>query len=130
MEIQPVRTRTVVTHLGKDGIMRSTVFPGTIETLADAQENVRAVVRLSPGRPVPLLVDMRAIKSQEREARDYYNTPEAVGASSVIALVVESRVSSLIANFFISITSRDSARPVRMFTNVIEAETWLKGFLE
>jgi hypothetical protein len=130
MDINQVRTRTAVTRFGKDGIMRSSMLPGAEETLADAQENVREAVRLASGRQVPLLVEMRGMKSQEREARDYYNTPEVVQAHSAIALVVGSRVSSLIANFFISITARNSTRPVRMFTDEAEAEAWLKGFLE
>jgi hypothetical protein len=125
-----VHTRTTTIYYGDDGIMYINLLPGTEEQLADAQENVRVAVRLSGGRRVPLLVDMRTMKSQAREARDYYNEPEVLRVTSAIGLLVESRISSLIANFFISIAAREQTRPIRIFSQEAEAAGWLKGFLE
>jgi hypothetical protein len=130
VEKEQVRTRTTTIRYDEDGILYITLLPSAEEKIADAQENVRVMKRLSGGRRIPLLVDMRTIKAQEREARDYYNSAEALRAISAMALLVESRISSLIANFFISITARESIRPIRIFTKETEAVTWLKGFLE
>ena len=44
-------------------IVRLTVLPGVEETLADAQENTRAALIVGAGRRLPLLVDIRRMKS-------------------------------------------------------------------
>ena len=128
MEPKEIRTRVAVVRLGEDGIIRQTIAAGVQEMLADAQENVQATVLLCPGGRTPVLVDLRGIKSQEREARLYYNSPIAIRASNAVALLVGSRVSMLIANFFIAITANNSSRPTRLFTDEAEAVKWLREF--
>ena len=123
-----IRTRIAVVRLGEDGIIRQTVAAGAEETLADAQASIQAAMSLSGGRRSPVLVDLRGIKSQEREARIYYNSPVAVRVSNAIALLVGSRTSMLIANFFITITANSSGRPTKLFTEEAEAIKWLKEF--
>ena len=127
MEANEMQTRTCMYRLGADGIIRSTVAPGTEETLADAQENIRACAVLGRGQRRPILVDMRWTKSQEREARMYYSGPETAQVISAIALLTGSRVSALIANFFITVTK--NTIPTKLFTDETEALLWLKGFL-
>ncbi|MBX0326120.1 hypothetical protein K2Z83_00230 [Oscillochloris sp. ZM17-4] len=129
MQREPVQTRTTTIRYGEDGILYITLLPGAQEILADAQENVRVMMRLSGERRTPLLIDIRTIKSQSREARDYYNSPEALRITAAMALLVGSRISSLIANFFISISAREGTCPMRIFTDEAEAQAWLKGFL-
>jgi hypothetical protein len=73
---------------------------------------------------------MRVVKSQSHDARAYYNSPEALQVSSAVALLVGSRVSTLIANFFLSINVKErTQRPIRLFTDEAEALIWLKGFV-
>ena len=127
MEANEARTRTCVYHLDADGIIRSIVAPGTEETLADAQENIRACAVLGRGQRRPVLVDMRRTKAQEREARMYYSGSETAQVVSAIALLSGSRVSTLIANFFITVTK--NTVPTKIFTDEAEAVAWLKGFL-
>lgn len=127
MEASEVQTRTGMHRLGADGIIRITIHPHTEETLADAQESVRAGAVLGRGQRRPLLVDIRAMKAQEREARIYYSGPEAAQVASAMALLSGSRVSALIANFFITVTK--NSIPTKLFTDETEALMWLKGFL-
>ena len=127
MEAGELRTRTCVYRLDADGIIRSVVAPGTEETLADAQENIRTCAVLGGGQRRPVLVDMRGAKAQEREARIYYGGSETAQVISAIALLTGSRVSTLIANFFVAITK--NAIPTKLFTDETQALMWLKGFL-
>lgn len=129
METHEVRTRIAIVRLGEDGIIRQTITAGAEETLADAQAGIRAATLLSEGHRCPVLVDIRGIKSQEREARIYYNGPEAIQVSNAVALLGGSRVSMLIANFFISITATRSSRPTKLFIDETEAIKWLSGFI-
>jgi hypothetical protein len=116
-----------VYRLDADGIIRSTVLPGTEETLADAQENIRTCALLGGGQRRPIVVDMRGVKAQAREARLYYSGPETAQVISAIALITGSRVSALIANFFITVSK--NTIPTKLFTDETEALLWLKGFL-
>jgi hypothetical protein len=124
------RTRTADIHMGEDGVLHNTFLAGAEETLADAQEGMRIARQLAGGRRIPILVDMRVVKSQDHDARAYYNSPEVLELSSAVALLVGSRVSTLIANFFLSINVKDRGRrPVRLFTDEAEALAWLKEFV-
>jgi hypothetical protein len=130
MRPEPFRSRTAIVHMGEDGILRNVYLAGAEETLADAQEGMRIAQQLSGGRRTPLLVDMRVVKSQHRDARAYYNGPEAMAISSAVALLVGSRISTLIANFFIAVdVKQHDRRPIRLFTDEAEALAWLKGFV-
>jgi hypothetical protein len=123
-----VPTRTSVVQFDPRGFMRVTHLPGAEETLADAQQTVRVVLSLSAGRRMPLLVNMRGMKSQDRDARQYYGSPDVTHAATAVALLVESRVSMLIANFFINVTKINV--PTKIFTDEVEALTWLKAYIQ
>jgi hypothetical protein len=128
MSNHEVRTRTSVTRLDVHGIIRTTILPGVEQTLADAQENARDVLSLATRSNQPLLVDLRDMKAQSREARQYYGSPEITNAFVAVGLLVGSRVSMLIANFFIAVTKTNM--PTRIFTDEAEAIDWLKGLIK
>ncbi len=123
-----IRARTAVCFLGEDGIIRIIVDQGAEEKLADAQDNMRATIALSGGRRRPILVDIRGMKAQDREARIYYAGPDAAQNSTAVALLAGSRVSTIIANFFIALSK--SIVPTRLFTVEDEALEWLKGYIQ
>jgi hypothetical protein len=122
-----VRTRTAVSRIDADGIFHVTALPGVEETLADAQESFRANAVFRTGRSLPTLIDLRGVKSQSRDVRQFYSSPEVTQTISARALLVSSRVSMLMANFLMTI-SRVSL-PTRVFTDEAEAIEWLKGFV-
>jgi len=78
------------------------------------------LARLGRGA-VPILVDMRELTKFERGAREHYvSVQETVSA---IALLVESPVTRMMANFFIGM--RRVATPMKMFADSSEAVAWL-----
>ena len=123
-----VRTSTSLTRLDADGIVHMTILPGIHETLADAQQTFRAGAVLRAGRRMPVLIDLRAGKSQDRDARHYYSSPEVTQGTRAAALLVASRLSMVMARFFITVAK--PSIPTRIFTDEAEALAWLKGFVE
>ena len=73
----------------------------------------------------PCLFDIRLLKSITKEARDYLADKgnELVAAS---ALLVESALIRVIANFFITVNKPKN--PTRIFTNENEAIRWLEKY--
>jgi hypothetical protein len=117
----------MVLRLDPDGILHVTYLPGVEETLADAEENFRAMAAWGEG-PWSTLVDARAMKPQSREVRQYNSRPEVVRRIRASAVVVASPLSRAIVNLIITLTR--PSMPTRLFTDEAEAREWLKGFLE
>lgn len=128
MDAQVIHTRTASHWIDASGVGRSVYKQGAEESFADAIENIDARITLSKafGKAVPLLVDLRPIKSQTRDVRSYYGGPEAATASVACALLVESRISTLIGNFFLQV--QQTRLTTRIFSSETEAIAWLKGF--
>lgn len=91
--------------------------------LADAEENVAAIFRLAGERRTRVLVDMRGVRSQTREARDYFAGPEAEQATLAVALLIGSPVSRVLANFFLRFGAK--RMPTALFTDEAAAIAWL-----
>ena len=73
-----------------------------------------------------LIVNMKGIKSVSREARIYYskrNDPR----SKAVALIIDSQISRIIANFIISFTPPE--RPLHLFNSREDAFLWIKKFI-
>jgi hypothetical protein len=128
MSAQEIHTRTSVVHLDEQNIVRVTILPGVEETLADAQATATAANNLADQRRLPLVVDMREMKSQTRDARQYYGSPAVMRATTAVALLVESRVSMVVANFFITVTK--TSVPTKIFTNEADALAWVKEYIQ
>ena len=123
-----LRTRTLISRIDADGIMHITYLPGVEQTVADAEENFRLGTAMWGEGPWPILVDIRAVKFLSREVRQYNSRPEVTRRSKAVALLVESALSKIIANLFVTITKPTA--PTRIFTDEAEARAWLKGFVE
>ncbi len=89
----------------------------------DAYERVRDRLGKEKTR---VLVDMRAIKSISRDAREYYANERTASIQRATALVIKSPLSRVIANFFMGLNR--PLTPTRMFTDVDEAIEWLQSF--
>lgn len=66
---------------------------------------------------------MRQMKSISREAREYYANERTSGIQRGTALLVESKVTRVMANFFMGLNK--PAAPTRMFTDSEKAISWL-----
>jgi len=128
MTTEPITTRTAKIWLREDDIVQFVYFPNSHDTLADAQEHLAAIENMKPPKRRPWLIDIRPSQGIDREARAYYSGEAAAQLTPAIALLVESLVTQVMANFFIGFNKpRVSAR---LFTSEAEAVAWLKGFSE
>lgn len=91
--------------------------------LAEAKENIAATFELAGRRQIGVLVDMRGVRSQTREARQYFAGHEAEQVTRAVALLIGSPVSRVLANFYLRL--RTPRIPTALFTNEDEAIAWL-----
>lgn len=119
-------TRTCSFHV--DDILRARFHQHADVTYQDARENVALSLRLAAGRRLPVLVDLRAVRSHSAEARAYFTGPEGQRVCAAAALVVGSPVSRVVALFLVHVNR--PATPTRTFTCEREAESWLRQFVE
>jgi len=111
----------------EDDIIHCVVLPTASHTLADAEENTRAVAELAAGRRVAMLLDTRASRGLDRDARVYYVRPEAAQVLTAAALLIDSEIGRMFGNFFMRVNRPPF--PLRLFTAEAEALAWLKGQL-
>lgn len=114
------------TFTRNDRFVHAVMKQGCQMELADAQENVAAIFALAGGRRSRVLVDMRGVRSQSREARQYFAGPEAEKATRAVALLIGSPVSRVLANFFLRLTNQQI--PTALFTSEEAAIAWLMRF--
>ncbi|WP_438030378.1 DUF7793 family protein [Sorangium sp. So ce233] len=126
MKAREIVTSAQILRLEDDGIIRATAFPVHM-SLTFAQEVVRATIELADGTPRPVLVDIRAQKSVDRVAREYFAGAEAAKGHCALALLVDSPVSKAIGNFFLALSQ--APVPRKLFTTEEDAARWLRGFL-
>lgn len=122
--VKIIKTRSGVIWLNVDRIVISKLNKGIQIQLADAKVEIKCIADISGDSRLPLLVDMRTIKEISGEARVYFSDAETCCA---MALLVESPLSKLIANFFIGLNK--TPMPTKIFINEITAIKWLKGYL-
>jgi hypothetical protein len=128
----PVEQDTgVITHpkfrmwLRPDGIVHVVWTPRTTVLLEDAVATLDAMVKLTGGRPSPLLVDMRDTGPQERRTRAEWTS--RTGLQSAVALIVGTPLSRMLGSLLLLVNKPQF--PVRLFDNEESALAWLKGFV-
>lgn len=95
----------------------------------EARENIAAMARLRQARGIAragLLIDIRELRTITREARLEYTRANTAATLLAGALLTDSVVSRVIANFFIAF-SRPNV-PYRMFNAYDAALQWLATF--
>lgn len=118
-----METRVCTFRLDPEGFVRAVMSQGARFDLTDARECVAATFDVAGRRRTPVLVDMRGVLSQTREAREYFVCAETAERLRAVALLVDSPLSRLLGNFFL----RKSAHlvPTRLFTDEAAAKSWL-----
>ncbi|HEU4411402.1 MAG TPA: hypothetical protein VFS43_39490 [Polyangiaceae bacterium] len=117
------RTNTVSVRVDDQEIVHVVGDPDSTQTLADALQNVGLVTRLVGTARRPVLIDMRAVKYIERDARAYYASEEGAMNAPAVAVVVDSQVTRMLANLVLSMVR--SGTPRRLFTDLSSARGWL-----
>jgi hypothetical protein len=119
-----VETPTFRVTLGEDGILRFVVLSGETVTAEHARLHVDAIVRVSGGRLLPMLTDVRLANSIDHAARVVLQENSVVSAN---AILVASPISRVMANVFTSFSK--AKYPSKVFTSPEEAIAWLQRFL-
>lgn len=119
-------TQTCTFRLDERGFVHAVMKPGCAMELADARANVAATFEVAGRKRTRVLVDMRGVRSQTREARQYFGSNDAEQVTTAVALVIGSPVSRVLANFFLRL--HPGRIPTALFTSEDAAIGWLEGF--
>lgn len=118
-----IETEVCAFVLDPRGFVRATMREGAEFGLSDAVACVDATFTIAGERRRPVLVDARGVRSQTREAREYFSSAEAAQKILAVALFVGSPVSRMIGNFFLGMGAQRV--PTRLFTAEPPAIDWL-----
>jgi hypothetical protein len=103
-------------------------YPESIDvTFNDSKEELSVIREFCKDRKRPMIVDIRNVRTVQRESRQFYSSDEMVRHLSAAALLVGNPVSRIIANFFLGINKANL--PVRLFTSKSQAIKWLRRYL-
>lgn len=118
--------RCYYTWFGDDGIARTKVKLNSEITIEDAKENAHVVNGLRTKGVFPIIVDTVGIKSMDKEARDFFAIRDRDSKVNSIAIIRDSHIGNMIANFFIGLNK--PAVPVKLFNNEQDALVWCQKF--
>lgn len=129
MNQEIIETRTAFISLREDGIVFNDCKKDSEHTLADAKENLEAIRKVARITPCPLLVNIKDVKSQSAESRNYYSSDESSKLCRCVALLTGSIISKVIGNFFIGL-NKSKIIEVRLFETEDTAVKWLLEYSE
>ena len=121
-----VKTRNAEIWIDEEGICHHTYTAGARLTFEDTLKECRIISEMSGHKKVPILVDINNVKHVPRESRMYYAGKEAEMIFKATALLIGTKMSRVIGNFFIGLNK--PSMPVKLFTSEKEALKWLKDF--
>ncbi len=119
-----VETKTIIIEYQSDGLLKTRMNPKYTDYIGieEAKENFNAIDKISDPQSTLLMVIMSNGKFT-KEARSYYlSKPPIVKKTAVVA---RNAFFKMVANFFMGANKPNI--PIRIFTNEIEAEHWLKS---
>lgn len=119
-----IKTRTATIWLADDGVVHVKVDEGAVSSLDDARTNVEAVAQLLAGRKAVAVIDIRKVGPTPREARLYFTGPETGRVCRAVALLIDSPLSRMVANFQTGLNK--GAFPFSVFTSEDDALAWLR----
>jgi hypothetical protein len=122
-----IELRAYWTWMGKDDIARTKVKLGAEVVLEDAKENSIAVNSFELDK-YPLLIDTTDIKSITKDARDYFSINNRGSKVVAFAIIINSPLSKIIANFFMGLNK--PSVPVKIFNSEEDAVDWCKLYQE
>jgi len=90
-----------------------------------AQKSLATRLKLTKDKPCKLFLDLRNIGYITQAAREYSASDEATYMAKATAVLAPSRITKLIANFFL--TFNKPKMPFQIFTSKDKAFEWLKS---
>jgi hypothetical protein len=112
----------------EDGILYGEYPEGIDVDLDAAKALVRTRLEFIGDKDYPSLIDTTGVRSVTKEARDYFNEPEASAGFKAAAILSRSAFSTFLSNFFIKISLIKSPVPIKLFTTEEEALEWLNQY--
>ena len=117
-------TRCCTFELDPAGFVHAVMRDGAEFELEDAKEAIAATWRVAGERRRGVLVDSRGVRSQSKGAREYFKGEEAARRFAKVALLVDSPLSRMLANFFLSLGEHRIV--TKLFTDEAAARAWLE----
>ena len=120
--------RKEIAQLWQDefGIVHISYVPNADVLMADAVRNIEIIAELAQGRKVPVLTDIRNMKTVGRDVRQYSTGPEAQAVVAAVGAIVASPVSRMLGTIWLKIDKPPF--PTRLFTSESQALAWLRQF--
>lgn len=112
----------------KDKILVGTYKKNIRINLEIAKEIVRARLSFTGNRNMPSLIISQGIVTIDKPAREYLSSDEATVGLVASAILVNSKFSSFLGNFFLTVNK--TKMPVKIFSDISIAEKWLQQFIE
>ncbi len=129
MDKQIIKTRTSLTWIEEDNIIRVEVLPGAKINLENAKEDIAIGKKLLSGKQTALLIDLEKVQSVSQEARQFYKqSSKSDTQNKAVAIIIKNPLSTIIANFFLGFNKPNV--PIRLFQKKDEAVVWLKKYLD
>ncbi len=123
----PTETPIGEMWLDRDGVLWHRIRPGATITVEDAEAVIEIVRRLTGGRQVPAVIDIREVTEADSRVRERFAGSTETSLELATALVVSSGLSRMLGNLFLLMNRPE--RPVRLFTSEDKAAEWARSFL-
>jgi hypothetical protein len=114
--------------LHDDGVIIHTLEEGALVDAQVAVQVLEATSALAAGRPVAVVVDLRAVAFADRRSRDLFARDPSGGVEIATALVAGKRIADFLAAQFVNKAKPD--RPTEVFSDVDDAATWAADQLQ
>jgi hypothetical protein len=119
-------TKTARIGLNGEGLLIVRINDGAYQTLDDAKENLAVAVSETAGKRRPLLIDIRAAKPLDADARHHYSGLTLVERFSALALLIDaSPFGRMMGNVYLRVAR--PGIPTHLFADEPRAVDWLKG---
>ena len=118
-----LRTRICSFELDPRGFVTATMNHGAELEGCDAREALEATWSVAGDRRTRVLVDMRLIRSESREAQQEFVGDYGATVCSAVAILIGSPVSRVIGNFFLRLNKHQV--PTNLFNDADAAVDWL-----
>jgi|GEM_PF-1876288 hypothetical protein len=112
--------------IDNDGVVQAVYTADVEDNSALSLSNSSLLNTMSQGRPFPLLLDLRSVRTLTRALHNYFSVDTAVNQYAAVALVVASPIGRILADVFIALYR--PVLPVEVFTRYEDALVWLRSF--
>ncbi len=109
------------------GILHASPDPGVHLTRAEAKAAVDLGWVLQEQVVRPVVMDLRSIRSMDRDARAYYAGPEVAARTPAAALLVGNPLTRVIGNFFLGLNKAEHT--LKLFGDEPAAVEWCRTYL-